>query len=418
MIDERPDALELGFNEVKYEFVPMDPKTFPYLSAKERILNTYENIEHLLDFYKIYPRFNELRREIEADIFYKNFTQANKTNLLLAEITSLCNKNNVPRIDLPAWLMMIADKNAYNPVLKYINSIPWDGICRKQEFFNTIETDDRKHRDFIIERWMRGAVATGISKNGLAHHGVLTLLGDTGNGKSSWIKKLVPEHLNLLMGDYVFNPQSVDDRIDATKFWITELSEVAGTVSKSDMNALKSFLTTKIDTYRCPYDRASTQAPRKTAFAASVNDAQFLRDETGNRRWWIIETKNIDFEHTINMQQVWAQFKHEYDNGAIYYLTRDEINKLHDVNEQYRPESAIYESIMDRYRWDDPTRPLRSSATQVLYECGIPHPAGNSSITKEANRALQKITGEKPKKITGIYKYSLPSLNPLYQSKK
>lgn len=396
------------------DFEPIDPQTFPYLSRTGKIINTYENIEHLLNFYKISTRFNELRKEIEASIPYKKFTKANQAKLLLAEVTSLCNKNGVPRIDIPSWLMMVADKNAYNPVLEYLTSKKWDGICRKDKFFNTLECEDKEHRNFILERWMRGAVACGLSKNGQAHAGVLTLLGEQGNGKSMWIKKLIPEDLNLLLADYTFNPNNKDDVIASTKFWITELSEVASTVRRADVDALKSFLSRKIDVYRCPYDKADTEAPRKTAFVASVNDNQFLRDDTGNRRWWVIKTNNVDYEHDLDMQQVWAQFKYEYDQGKIHYLTREEIIQLNKTNEQYLPGSAVFEMIIECFRWDEPQRNLKASAIQVLYECGI-ETKGNNSLTREANKALQKLTGEKPIKIRGVYKYSVPRRNSDYK---
>ncbi len=409
-------ALENVWNKKSQkEFELIDPKTFPYLGLTGKIINTYENVGHLLDFYKINVRFNELRREIEADIPHKNFTKSNKAKLLLAEVTSLCNKNGVPRIDLPSWLIMLADNNAYNPVCEYINSKPWDGVCRKQEFFNTIEADNNKHRDFIMERWMRGAVASGTSKIGMAHSGVLTLLGKTGNGKSSWLKKLVPAELNLLLADFVFNPHNKDDNITATKFWITELAEASGTIKLSNSDALKAFITRAIDVFRSPYDRVDTESPRKTCLVASVNDPWFLKDDTGNRRWWVIETKEADYEHKLDMQQIWAQFKNEYEQGALYYLTKEEINIINEINEMYRPSTSIYEAIVDRFCWDEPYRNLRIAANQVLYECGYQDLKGNSALTKEANRVLQQLTGEKSIKYGGLYKYKLPRLNPHYR---
>lgn len=396
------------------DFEVVDILSFPFLSSKDKIINTYENIEHLLNFYKIQPRFNELRKEIEATIPHKNFTKANEAKLLLAEVTSLCNKNGVPRIDIPSWLMMIADKNSYNPVWDYLTSKSWDGICRKKDFFQTIEVDDASNRDFILERWMRGAVASGISKSGLAHHGVLTILGKQGCGKSSWIKKLTPLNLKLALPDFTFNPHDKDLIITATKYWITELSEVASTHRKADVDALKSFISRDLDTYRCPYDRADTEAPRKTAFVATVNDNEFLKDDTGNRRWWVIEAKSLNYLHDLDMQQVWAQFHDEVKKGEIFHLTSNEIQQLNKTNEQYLPTSSIFEMISERFAWEEPERNLRASATQVLYECGV-DTKGNNILTKEANKALKKLTGEKSKKHGGVFKYSLPRLNPRYQ---
>lgn len=394
------------------DFIFINPETFPFQTEKGRPVNTYENVEHLLNFYNIKVKFNELRKEIEADIPTKQFTKANHQKLILAEVTSLCNKNNVPRADVPQWLTMIADSHAYNPIKDYLTT-PWDGVCRKQAFFNTIKSSNPQHRDFILERWMRGAVACGLSVNGLAHPGVLTLLGEQGNGKSAWIKKLLPPELNLLLPDYTFNPNNKDDVISCTKYWIAELSEVASTVRRADTDALKSFISRNIDVYRHPYAPADTEAPRKTCFVASVNDHHFLKDDSGSRRWWVIDTLETDYNHNLDMQQVWAQFKHEYEQGLIYHLTRDEIKQINELNETYRPESTIFESIAECFDWKEPSRHLRMTATQVLYECGYKDLKSGYSI-KEANRSLQKLTGEKPKKIRGVYKYYLPRKNPSY----
>jgi putative DNA primase/helicase len=310
---------------------------------------------------------------------------------------------------------MISDNNSYNPVKEYILSFPWDGIGRINDFINTLECHNNRIRDILVYRWMIGAVAVGLSKTGLAHPGVLTLLGKQYCGKSSWFLSLLPPDSDLCLGDYNLNPADKDSVRTATRFWLTELSEVDGAVRKSDVSAMKSFLTRKLDVYRCPYDRADTEAPRNTAFVATVNDDKFLKDTTGNRRWWIVDVIKANAEHGLNMQQVWAEFYHYYLEGHGFHLTKEEFNLLMDNNEDHTVVSTIEELIRDRYMWEE-TCYRKCSATQVLFECEF-NSNGNlkGNDMKECHRILRLLTNEKPKIIRGVSTYLLPRLNPRYQ---
>jgi putative DNA primase/helicase len=393
----------------------IDKNKFPLRSEKGNPINAYENLEYLLNHYRMITRYNEIKKDVEVDIPHKNFTKSNKSKLILAELTGLCIKNGVPRADIPQWLLMISDNNSYNPVKEYILSFPWDGIGRINDFINTLECHNNRIRDILVYRWMIGAVAVGLSKTGLAHPGVLTLLGKQYCGKSSWFLSLLPPDSDLCLGDYNLNPADKDSVRTATRFWLTELSEVDGAVRKSDVSAMKSFLTRKLDVYRCPYDRADTEAPRNTAFVATVNDDKFLKDTTGNRRWWIVDVIKANAEHGLNMQQVWAEFYHYYLEGHGFHLTKEEFNLLMDNNEDHTVVSTIEELIRDRYMWEE-TCYRKCSATQVLFECEF-NSNGNlkGNDMKECHRILRLLTNEKPKIIRGVSTYLLPRLNPRYQ---
>lgn len=394
--------------DISAEIVLIDKDTFPVQTSKGNPLNTYENLDHLCKFYNLNPRFNVIRKEILMDMEYKGFSLANKAKLELAELTSLCIKNNVPRIDLIQWLTMIADKNCFNPVEDYILSKPWDGISRINEFFNTIQCKDNKIRDIYMYRWMIGALAVGLSKTGLAHPGVLTFISNQAKGKSSWAAKLVPDDLNLILGEFILNPDDKDSVIRATKYWIVELAEADSTVKKSEAGSQKAFLTRKTDQYRSPYDKADTEAPRHTVFIGTVNDSQFLKDETGNRRWWVLDVTSINYKHSLNMQQIWAEFKAHFDRGEQFHLTDDELAMLMNENESYRTMSAIEEAIRLRYDWESEYHTHKFTPLQVLHECGFDTTQNKNQFSKEANRVLKQLCKDSSVKINGLFYYYLP----------
>ena len=407
-------TIEDGWNYVP-KILLINKEEFPYLSTTTKILNSYENIEYLLNFYKIVIKYNEIKKDIEVDIPHKNFTKANKAKLILAELRSLCIKNNVPTSDIADWVLMLADQNNYNPVYDFLNESPWDGISRIPEFLDTIICENIPLRDMLVNKWMIGAIATGLSKIGLAHQGVLTLCGPQYCGKSSWFCSLMPDHPNLTLGDHSLTPTDKDSVRTATRFWLTELSEVDGAVRKSDVSSMKSFLTRKLDVYRCPYDRADTEAPRNTAFVATVNDPKFLRDSTGNRRWWVLDVKSLNAEHNMDMQQVWAEYYNLFLSGASQFLDKDEFSLLNASNMNHTVKPSIDELIRERYLWEEDQRLLRKSATQVLVDCGID--LGGSDKTKMINdchQTLRELTNGDPKMIKGVRIYYLPPLNAYF----
>lgn len=405
------DIMELiDMSEETPEFIDRD--SFPLKTAKGNPINAYENMEHLFKFYKIDATFNIIRKEVVLNIPHKSFTAANKAKLEIAELNALCIKNGVPRTDIIPWVTMIADKHSFNPVEQFILSKPWDGISRINEFMNTIQCSDNKVRDIYMYRWMLGAIAVGLCKKGLAHPGVLTFISKQAKGKSSWVQKLVPKELNLILSEFILNPDDKDSVIRATKYWIVELAEADATVNKSEANSQKAFLTRETDQYRCPYDRTDTEAPRHTCFAGTVNDAQFLKDTTGNRRWWVLDVIAINYKHTLDMQQVWAEFKTLLDKGEQFHLTDDELDTLMEQNEAYRPATAIEEAIRLRYDWDSNFRNRRFTAIQVLEDCGFDTKQNKNNLSKEANRVLRELCDEKPKKVDGLFCYYLPSQRP------
>ena len=403
------DIMELiNMSEEKLEL-----SAFPMLSETGKPLNMPENVLHLANHYKITIRFNEITKKIDAFFPNTSFSTTNKEQLVLIEFKRLCVMHNVPRVDLPSWLLFLADKQRFNPVKEWIQSKPWDGISRFIEFANTLQTSNDILRDILLKRWMIGAITVAYNEKGKALHGVLTLLGKGSIGKSSWIKKLIPQDLDLMVRDFSLNPSDKDSVMQATSNWLTELSEVDAMVRKSDVASVKSFLTRDVDVYRAPYAAAETRAPRRTAFLASVNDDKFLRDTTGNRRWWVIEAKSIDYRHEIDMQQVWSEIEHYYNQGELGYLSKEEEEVLNLSNEEYLSCEPIEDKLEINFDWN--SKKIHSmTCTAILEFMGYLNPPKSECNTLAALLKKKNVVKDDNKR----RHYLMPDkkLSPLYSS--
>jgi putative DNA primase/helicase len=111
-------------------------------------------------------------------------------------------------------------------------------------------------------------------------------------------------------------------------------------------------------------------------FCATVNEPTFLVDPTGNTRWWTIEVESVNFDHGIDMQQLFAQMAVEFEKGEQWWLTEHESALLEDCNLKYRAVSKIRDKINE---FVDSTRVPSSAdrsftATALLEEFGIKNP--------------------------------------------
>jgi putative DNA primase/helicase len=168
------------------------------------------------------------------------------------------------------------------------------------------------------------------------------------------VKALAPAAVPWVGTGITVDPHSKDDVMKATRYWITELGEIDSTVRKADVGALKAFLSDQRDVYRRPYKEVTESFVRRTLFAASVNPQHFLKDTTGNRRFWVVpvERMNVwgpDGILTIDMQQVWAQFAHYAAHGAEHHLPPEVERRQMELAEMHRQIDPVEDEIHARF---------------------------------------------------------------------
>lgn len=193
-------------------------------------------------------------------------------------------------------------------------------------------------KDLLIYKWLLSAVAAALLSKGFCARGVLTLQGPQGIGKTTWVRSLVPDALlsaEVVRLDHHLDGSNKDSILIAISHWLVEIGELESSF-KRDVARLKGFLTLDRDKVRRPYAKEATEYPRRTVFAASVNSHDFLLDSTGNSRFWTLPVIEVDHQHGIDMQQVFAQLAVDLENGEEWWLTPDEETMLEYRNQRHR----------------------------------------------------------------------------------
>lgn len=390
------------------------------LSNQGKPLATIDNLQEVCERIGITIRYNVIKKDQEILIPGESFLQDNADNASFAVLESWCAKFRMPIGNLSSFVTYLADKNPFNPVANWITSKPWDGRSRLQQLFDTVTEkqprtlpNGQRLRDVLIRRWMLSAVEAAFNPHGVSAHGVLVFQGDQYVGKTAWFKKLVPESLDVVQDGMLLKPEDKDSVKQVCSFWLVELGELDGTFKKSDISALKAWITKRQDVLRLPYARKDSRFARRTVFFGSVNPKAFLHDTTGNRRYWTIEVASLNLNHGIDMQQLWAEVYELLQQGDSYYLTGEEMDALNSHNEDFQVIDPIDERIQSRLLWDAPEIEWHwLTATEVLIKLGIDKPT-QSEATKAAH-CIRKMNGGIGRKANGRNLLYVPPLHSEY----
>ena len=224
----------------------------------------------------------------------------------------------------------VADDRSFHPIRDYLESLPpWDGVKRVETILiNCLEAEDSEYVRTVTKKTFAAAVAR-ILVPGIKFDSVLVLDGVQGIGKSTLFKDLIGEEYyseTLSMGD--MNDKSGAEKLQG--FWIVEIAELAG-MKKADIEKVKGFLSTTDDKYRPSYGRTVESHPRQCIIIASVNGERgYLRDITGNRRFWVVKVKQTEQRKRWEFSkeekdQIWAEAKALYEAGEKLYLEGEMI---------------------------------------------------------------------------------------------
>lgn len=394
---------------------PLDAESFPHKKQKKdgtyKPLCTIPSVEYLCKGYGISVQYDVISKETIILIPGLTGITENTANTAIESINSLASLNNMPIGQVARYVAVISDRNPINPVANWITSKPWDGTDRLKAICDTLTARDDFPVDFkntLIRKWLLSAVAAATVPNGFNGRGVLTLQGAQGLGKTSWVKKLMPEGLlrdrSILTGHHL-DPSNKDSQTTAIKHWIVEIGELDSSFKK-DVARLKGFVTLNKDSVRRPYARTDSEYQRRTVFCASVNEENFLIDQTGNSRFWTIPLVKIDYQHDIHMQQLFAQLYVELESGATWWLTPEEDKQLDELNQAHKSVSVIEERVLTILDHDLPEEKWKyHTATEILQSADFRSPTNPQA--RECGQLLRQHYGQ-PKKINGIMKWKVP----------
>lgn len=331
--------------------------------GKHKKLITSDDIKAALKSMGITVRLNVITGYVDITGMPKQYSQSNAPNTLPMLLTDYFLKRNIriSRQIIDDALVLIEDENRFNPVYDMLTATAWDGVDRIAVLAEILHVSNQPDAILYLNKWLHQCVAIALNNDikPFGADGVLVLRAPQGMGKTFFFGTIAMKSDWFAEG-VTLDLDNKDSVIQATGKWITELGELDSTL-KREQSALKAFLTASKDTYRQPYAKVAVNKPRRTSFCATVNPKEFLNDDTGSRRYWVIQPECIDVDRLKELdeewlQQLWAQIYETLylPNPQGFRLTDDERKRLEKRNEQFNKPLAGEVEIKEGLMWDAP----------------------------------------------------------------
>lgn len=248
-----------------------------------------------------------------------------------------------------ALLAVVAAERIYHPIKNYFAGLTWDGVPRLDSLLiDYCGAEDNPYTRAVTRKTLCAAVAR-VYEPGRKFDSILVLSGPQGIGKSTFFAKLG--------GAWYSDSLAISDMKDKTAaeklqgYWILELGELAG-IKKVDVETVKSFVTRVDDKYRQAYGMVVESHPRSCIIVGTTNsESGFLRDITGNRRFWPVQVSEHGSHHPWDLEeidQVWAEAIQAYKDGESLFLS-GEVAQMAYAKQQEAMESDDREGLVQDY---------------------------------------------------------------------
>ena len=263
-------------------------------------------------------------------------------------------------------LAIVGGQNMINDVKRYLKSLKWDGVKRVDTLLSVyLGAEDTAYTRAVMRKSLCAAVARAI-EGGVKYDYMPIFTGPQGIGKSTFLAMLGKEWFSDSLTS--FEGKEAAELIQGT--WINEVGELTA-MSKQETSAVKQFLSKREDIYRAAYGRRTERHPRRCVFFGTSNDREFLKDTTGNRRFWPVDVgvhpaiKSIWNDLPEEVDQIWAEAYMYWALGEQLHLTKDIEDMAYEQQESHR-ETSGKEGLISEYlakpvpkNWDQMDIPAR-----------------------------------------------------------
>lgn len=245
-------------------------------------------------------------------------------------------------------LAIVGRQNLINDVKVYLQGLKWDGVKRVDTLLSDyLGAEDTLYSRAVIRKSLCAAVARAIT-GGVKYDYMPIFTGPQGIGKSTFLAILGREWFSDSLTS--FEGKEAAELIQGT--WINEVGELTA-MTKQETSAVKQFLSKREDIYRAAYGRRTERYPRRCVFFGTSNDGEFLKDTTGNRRFWPVDVgvhsakKSVWRDLPDEVDQIWAEAYLYWILGEPLYLSKEIEAMALEQQESHRELSGKEGLIMD-----------------------------------------------------------------------
>lgn len=298
----------------------------------------------------------------------------------------------------------------YNPFDQYFKSLPkWDGKEYIKDLASTVKLQDESEREWfeeMLKRWMMAAVGCALWLEHI-NETILIFIGSQGDGKTRWLRKLIPSSLVEYQDKGRTKLDTKDAEMPLAECFFILFDELVS-MRKNDIEAIKALTSEKQIRIRRSYARRTEVLMRRASFAGCDNNMDIINDPTGARRFLVFAIEEINHLHSIDIDKCWGEAKARFDKGEKYWLDKHEIVQLNDSNERYQIKSTEEELVSKYFISCDDGKDFYTATDVVRYinqeenkeERGLALPTGGISARKVGS-ILTKFFEKKKKKQNG-----------------
>ena len=375
--DAVQDLLQAEFRAAGRAFEKIETKEDYVFDADKngKILNTIENAERVIKFYPDIDgqiRLNQLREVIELKDMPWH-TEHGWQGLTTGDYFSFYKffeSEKIPckRITIDAAIDTVARSKPYDAIKVYFANLPaWDGITRLEIFFiDYLGADDTTlTREFTKKALV--ACATRALSPGAIFDNVVILIGAQGVGKSTAIRKLSP--YPEWHSDALFSFEGIKAYEALRGRWIIEVAEL-NAFDRATAAAFKSFISSPVDHYRPAYAKTVEDHPRRCVLFGTTNEPVFLKDDTGNRRFWPVQCYKECAKKSIwdnftdaERDQLWAEAKQLYMEQYPLHLSREMEDAARELQSEHH-EADSWETAIEEFL----ERPIAENWYDMTFE--------------------------------------------------
>ena len=382
----------------------------------DKPMPTIENLEILMKSYRVFVDYDELL--LKSNVRGIQALQGNEANTLISFMKNKCVENGLSKCVVDEQLDTISEKYVINPVVYWLKHAKRTTDNNPvKALVSLLPVDNKPWVEIALNRWLIQCCAAADMSRQSPHAGaiakyesVLVFCGDQGTKKTSFIKYLLPKSLQAYTKEGILlDVKDKDSMLNVLRGWIPELGELDSTFKRSDISALKAFLSNTVDEIRLPYARKPIIITRHVSCFGTVNEEQYLRDLTGNRRYLpvkVIGSLDVMVKENFDIEDLWAYVWGEYKRGEQWWLTQEE-EEIQKEALSHHEDTTIEDSLLDIFNFDTP-KTKRMTGVEVLRAISQPN---NQSIKTKVGIALKSLGVEKLRR-----EYLMPRLRSMDDS--